>query len=80
MLLHVVESILISIHHKEDVAMETHFGSNIKILGCVVLRYFTLEKLLPRFWNSTSFQEFPTNYPYNNKEVASFRKMGFTAP
>lgn len=71
MLLHVVESIFISIHQKKDVAMETHFGSNEQVLSCVVFRRLTCIKLLPRLFNATSFQEFPTNNSYNEKTVST---------
>lgn len=71
MLLHIVESIFISIHQKKDVAMETHFGSNKQVLSCVVFRWLTFIKFLPRLFNATSFQEFPTNYSYNEKTMST---------
>lgn len=69
MLLHVVECVLISIHQKKVVTMETNFGSNKQILSLEVFRWLTLKELLPRLLNATSFQELPTKYPYGDRIV-----------
>jgi len=43
MLLHVVERVLISIHQKKVVTMETNSGSNKQILSLEVFRWLTLK-------------------------------------
>lgn len=69
MLLHVVDRVLISIHQKEVVTMETNSGSDEEILSLEVFRWLTLKELLPRLLNATSFQELPTQYSWENRIV-----------